>query len=118
MQVEAGTLDQPVVHQPGLVGGGVVEHEVDVEVGRNGGLDLVQERPELERAVPPFAPGSEKVSRSRQRPPGHAIGSAEPSLLVGMVRCVLMGLPTVYEEGFESYADKMPIDVGEAASQS
>src|SRR5512144_2964380 len=36
VQVKAGTLHEPVVHQLGLVDRGVVEHEVDGELRRDG----------------------------------------------------------------------------------
>ena len=42
MQAPARAFDEPVVHEPGLVRGGVVEHEVHVQVGGHRCLDLIQ----------------------------------------------------------------------------
>ena len=42
MQAPARALDEPVVQEPGLVRGGVVEHEVHVQVGGHRCLDLIQ----------------------------------------------------------------------------
>ena len=55
VQVPAWALDEPVVDELGLVGGRVVEHEVDVEVGRHRRLNLIQEGTELDCAMPPLA---------------------------------------------------------------
>lgn len=52
MQVPARALQQPVVDQFGLVGGGVVEDEVDVEVCRHARLDLIEKGAELDRTMP------------------------------------------------------------------
>ena len=57
MQHDAGVLEQPVLHGWGLVGGVVVEHEVQVEVFRGGLVDFFEEPEELGRAVAWVVPG-------------------------------------------------------------
>ena len=47
MQHEAGMLCQPTLYRRSLVGGGVVQDQVDIEVGGDFGVDLAQERQEL-----------------------------------------------------------------------
>ena len=42
-----GCAGQPTLYRRGLVGGGVVQDEVHVEVGGHLGVDLLQERQEL-----------------------------------------------------------------------
>ena len=44
MDVVAWALGQPVPDRLGLVRGGIVEDEMDVEIGRDVGIDLVEER--------------------------------------------------------------------------
>lgn len=51
MDVPARSLCQPIADQYGLVGGIVVHDEVDVEVGGDVGLDMVEELAELGRAM-------------------------------------------------------------------
>ena len=51
VQVPARALHQPVVDQLGLVGGGVVENEMDVEVRRHTQLDLIEEGAELDQTM-------------------------------------------------------------------
>ena len=51
VDVPAGALGEPVADQLGLVGAGVVDDEMDVEIGRNVGLDGVEELAELPGAM-------------------------------------------------------------------
>src|SRR5580658_459345 len=52
MQVEPGVGGQPAVDRGGLVGGDVVEDDVDVQAGGDGFVDGGQELAELDGAVP------------------------------------------------------------------
>ena len=61
VQVPARALDEPFVHEARLVGGGVVEHHVDVEVSGHRGLDLIEEGAEFARAVPAFAGADQRA---------------------------------------------------------
>jgi hypothetical protein len=47
MHVEARPLPQPGAHLRMLVGGIMVPHQVDIQLGGNIGLQAAQERPEL-----------------------------------------------------------------------
>lgn len=49
--VPARTLGESVTHRLRLVRGVVVHHQVDIEVSGHGGLDLIEEAPELAGAV-------------------------------------------------------------------
>ena len=51
MQVHARVTHEPAVDQRGLVRAGVVEHEVQVELGRGSRVDGGQEVAELDAAV-------------------------------------------------------------------
>lgn len=74
VQVPAWALHQPVVDQLSLVSGGVVEHEMDVEVPRHARLDLIEVGAELNRTMPtrttedhgprPNVEGGEQVGRT------------------------------------------------------
>ena len=55
MDMPARTPGEPVADRLRLVGRVVVHDDVDVEVGRNVGLDVIQELPELRAAVAPVA---------------------------------------------------------------
>jgi hypothetical protein len=55
VQVEARSLDEPVVDQPRLVRLQVVEHEVHLNIRRHALLDAVEEGTELDAAVTPLA---------------------------------------------------------------
>ena len=52
MEREARMSEQPALDRRGLVGGGVVEHDVDGQIGRDGGVDPVEEAAELLGAMP------------------------------------------------------------------
>ena len=56
MGVPAWPLGEPVADQLGLMRGGVVHHDVDVQVGWHVTLDLVQELAELRCPVTRHAP--------------------------------------------------------------
>ena len=60
MQVEAGVPDQPVLDRRGLVGGVVVQDEVQVQALRDGGVDELEEPQELLVAMVPDFTGSGK----------------------------------------------------------
>jgi hypothetical protein len=47
VQVHARALKDPPLDQCGLVRGGVVEDEVQVQLGRRGRIDRVEQVPEL-----------------------------------------------------------------------
>ena len=51
MQEEAGVRGQPALDGRRLVGGAVVEHDVDGQLGRDLAVDRLQELLELDRAV-------------------------------------------------------------------
>ena len=51
MEVVTWPLEQPAFDELGLVGGVVVEHQMDLEVRRNGLIDEVEKFPELQTAV-------------------------------------------------------------------
>lgn len=61
MQVPARALDEPIVHETRLVGDGVVEHYVDVEVGGHHGLDLIKEGAEFAPAAVALADADDRV---------------------------------------------------------
>ena len=68
----------------GLVGGGVVEHDVHVEVGGHGGVDPVEEAAELFGAMPrcrrgEHLPGSDVQGRVE-------VGGAVAEVVVGLPR--------------------------------
>ena len=52
VDVEARPLREPISNHRRLVGAVVVHDQMDVEVPRDGGIDGVQELPELRRAMP------------------------------------------------------------------
>jgi len=52
VQLEAGVLCQPGLHVGRLVGGVVVEHQMDIALARHGLVDVVQEFQELLGAMP------------------------------------------------------------------
>src|SRR5262249_8423266 len=55
VDLEAGVTQQPAPDQLGLVGPVVIEHDVDLQVGRDFLLDPVQKALELGRAVAPMS---------------------------------------------------------------
>jgi hypothetical protein len=59
VEVIARVAGEPCFDGRGLVGGVIVEHKMDVEVGRHGLLDLGQELAEFDRAVTLVAAGDD-----------------------------------------------------------
>ena len=51
VDVPAGALGEPVADEPGLVAAGIVDDEMDVEIGRHVALDGVEEAAELPGAM-------------------------------------------------------------------
>ena len=52
VQDEPRVCEQPALDHRGLVSGGVIEHEVDLELGRDLSVEGLQELLELDRAMP------------------------------------------------------------------
>ena len=71
MQMEAWALGQPPVDQRRFVGAVVVEDQVDVEVGRHGRLDQIEELPERNRPMAAVGASDDlptlRVERRKQR---------------------------------------------------
>ena len=87
VKLEARVTQQPALDQRCLVGAVIIEHHVDVEVGRHFLVDAVQETSELDLAVPTLGladdPAGDDVEGREQRrgsvPPvvvGAPLGSA------------------------------------------
>ena len=81
MDVPARALGQPVADRLGLVGGVVVHDQMDIEVGRHAGLDLVEELPELAGAVLRVATADHRAGGDVQR--REERGGAVPGVVVG-----------------------------------
>ena len=57
VQMVARPLSQPVAHECRLVGGIVIQDDMDLLVSGHSGIELVQKVAEFHRAVPPIALG-------------------------------------------------------------
>jgi len=83
VQAEAGVLQQPLVDDGGLVGGVVVQDQVQVQVPRHGDVDELEEPEEL--LVPVAA-----VGLGDHRPAADVIGGEQAG---GAVADVVVGHP-------------------------
>ena len=86
VQVVARPFGQPATHERCLVGGVVIQHEMNLSVFRHNGIDLVQKVAELHRAVSAIALGEHIASghlqsrKERGRAVAHVIMSASLNL--------------------------------------
>ena len=80
VQLEAGMLQQPVLDRRGLVGGVVVQDQVQVQVLRHGGIDELEEPQELLVPVPPVVLGDHRAAG--QVVGGEQAGGAVPDVVV------------------------------------
>ena len=74
VDMPARALGEPIADRFGLVGGVVVHHQMDVEVARHVGLDLVEELPELAGTVLGVAAADDRTGGDVER--GEQRGSA------------------------------------------
>lgn len=84
VQVEPGMADQPFLHFRGLVGRVVVQHQAQVQVFRDRGVDQFQEPQELLMAVPAEVLGDHRPAADVER--GEQAGGAVPHAIVGHPR--------------------------------
>lgn len=75
-----------------LVGGVIVEHQMDVEIGRHGLLDLRQEVAKFDPAVPLVAAADDPASGNVQG--GEQRGCAVPRVIMA----ALLGLPRPHRQ--------------------
>ena len=78
MDMPARTPGEPVADRLRLVGRIVVHDDVELEIGRNVGLDVIQELPELSAAVAP-------VALSDDRPGGDVEGGEQRGRAIALV---------------------------------
>ena len=61
MDMPARTPGEPVPSGLRLVGRVVAHHDMGIKIGRNGGLDVIQERAEFRAAVAPVAVSDDRA---------------------------------------------------------